>query len=196
VELRVTKSNPFQLTDRRSCEQAIRSAATVAVLCGGAVAVRAAVDLAGALAGLSPSSDAVSAIQFFASALVFAGLGVWLYRTKMRAAALVLFTVYIAGVCINVAMARSINPLSVVVVAFFVGSYTNALRATFLWHDAYRDGAPHPPPPMPETTPDVGVSEPEAPRPSPRSDLCSSCFEFLAPDEQVCNYCGTVRLAR
>lgn len=186
----------FRLTDRDSCETAIRNGAILAAVGAALGTIFGAIGLANGPSG-DKALDYILDPWILGDAILLAGLAAWLYLKKSRVAATILVIYFIVSkITMMVELGR---PGNLFVSAFFFMFYVTAMRATFRRHDINREfvsaqRAQSPGVPIGPPSKATNVREPprivEVPIARSPSDLCPSCYEFREPGVQTCRYCG------
>jgi hypothetical protein len=129
----------FQISDRESCERAIRN---------GGIAGLTSAALTGILASLGfliTASDKNFAVYLDPWSLVDAVfsliLAMFVFR-KSRIASTVLFIYFVAAKIYLLAQGAGLNGGSIVMGVLFLAYFANAMRGTYLWHSSYGIAGP------------------------------------------------------
>jgi hypothetical protein len=123
----------LRITDRTSCEQAIRNGGVAALVVAGLTAIA-------AIAGffVDTSNERLSSVLdpwALLDVVLILVLAVFIFR-KSRVASTVMLVYYVVSKLLQV-MDGSVG-LGLVVAVFFVLWFVAAMRGTYLWHSKYR----------------------------------------------------------
>jgi hypothetical protein len=131
----------FRITDRASCEKAIRNGWIAALISAGVTAIFAMIGM------FTTPTDAQLAYVFdpwFLVDVVLILIMAFFVFRKSRIAATVLFIYFVTGKVIMWAQLGEPKGFPLAIVFFIY--YLTAMRATYMWHKTYK----HMPPAMPE----------------------------------------------
>jgi hypothetical protein len=185
----------YRITDRASCESAIRFAVVFYFIGVGSGAIHAAVDILQSGPAPERGTDALLDLVPLAYIGLIAVLAFRVHQHKSRVASTLLFAMFIGNLLIaymkygfaagtGFGLGFAFQMLTGFI--YFLG-----MRGTYLWHSTYRDA-----PQAHEaesTEDDTSSSEQDEQEALARScdDLCPKCFEYFEADELNCRYCGT-----
>jgi hypothetical protein len=132
-----TFEDQLRITDRESCERAIRNGGVAALVSAGLTAMF-------AIAGFFVKSDDARLSGFLdpwllADVVLIVIVAVFIFR-KSRVAATLMF-VYFVGSKILQIMDGAGASAGMIVAVFFALYFFTAMRATYLWHSKYRHEA-------------------------------------------------------
>jgi hypothetical protein len=134
----------FQISDKDSCAQAIRTGGYAAAISAGLTAL---VGVLGLLVKIPDSSLGIFLDPWIIVDAVFAAILASFIFRKSRFAATIMFMYFIASkiiIFLQLSEMRSdprSGPTNPLLLIFLGIAYFNAMRATYLWHRLYRKGA-------------------------------------------------------
>jgi Na+/H+ antiporter NhaA len=134
----------FQISDKDSCAQAIRTGGYAAAISAGLTAL---VGVLGLFVKMPDSPLGIFLDPWVIIDAVFAAILAYFVFRKSRFAATILFIYFIASKILilielsEISSSPRSSPTNPLLLIFLGIAYFNAMRATYIWHRLYREGA-------------------------------------------------------